>query len=103
MKQKQTWGRGSRSQMFFKIDVLKNLPMLTGKHLYWTPFFNKVAGLQACNFIKKWLQHKCFSMNFAKFLRTTFLQKIYSGGLKMREMDYKAPKLNTYEISIFFS
>ena len=28
----------------------------------------------ACNFIKKRLWHRCFSVNFAKFLRTTFLQ-----------------------------
>ena len=32
--------------------------------------FNKVAGLQACNFIKKRLQRKCFPVKFAKFLRT---------------------------------
>ena len=34
--------------------------------------FNKVAGLQAYNFIKKILQHRCFPMNFTKFLRTPF-------------------------------
>ena len=28
----------------------------------------------ACNFIKKWLQHRCFSVNFAKFLRALILQ-----------------------------
>ena len=27
----------------------------------------------ACNFIKKRLWHRCFSVNFAKFLRTPFL------------------------------
>ena len=32
---------------------------------------NKVAGLSACNFIKKKLEHRCFPMNFAKFLRTS--------------------------------
>ena len=36
--------------------------------------FNKAAGLQTCNFIKKRLQHRCFSMNIAKFLRTTILK-----------------------------
>ena len=36
--------------------------------------FNKVAGLQACNFIKKRLQHRCFSVKFAKSLRASFLQ-----------------------------
>ena len=32
--------------------------------------FNKVAGLKACNFIKNELQHKCFPVNFRKFLKT---------------------------------
>ena len=36
--------------------------------------FNKAAGLKACNFIKKRLEHRCFPVKFAKFLRTTFLQ-----------------------------
>ena len=34
--------------------------------------FNKVAGLQISNFIKKWLQHRCFPVNVANFLRTVF-------------------------------
>ena len=41
------------------------------------PFFNKVAGLKACNFIKKKLQHKCFPVNIAKYLRApTIVEKI---------------------------
>ena len=32
---------------------------------------NIVAGLRACNFIKK--RHRCFSVNFTKYLRTPFL------------------------------
>ena len=35
--------------------------------------FNKVAGLQACIFIKKKLQHRCFPVNIAKFLKTPIL------------------------------
>ena len=31
--------------------------------------FNKVTGLEASNFIKKGLQHRCFPVNIAKFLR----------------------------------
>ena len=38
--------------------------------------FNKVAGLQACNFIKKRLQHSCFPVKFAKLLRTPNLKNI---------------------------
>ena len=38
--------------------------------------FNKVAGLQPCNFIKERLQRKCFPVNFAKFLKTPILKDI---------------------------
>ena len=34
--------------------------------------FNKAAGLQTSNFLKKWLQHRCFTVNVAKFLRAVF-------------------------------
>ena len=39
-------------------------------------FFNKVLGLQTCNFIKKRLQHRCFPVNIKKFLRTFILKNI---------------------------
>ena len=35
--------------------------------------FNEAAGLKAFNFIKKRLQHRCFPVNIAKFLKTAFL------------------------------
>ena len=54
----------SRSQMFYKIDALKNLAIFTGKHLCWRFFL--------INFIKKRLQHRCFPVNIAKCLSTTF-------------------------------
>ena len=38
--------------------------------------FYKVAGLQACNFIKKRLQHWCFPVNIAKYLGTPILRNI---------------------------
>ena len=38
-----------RSQMFFKIGVLKDLALFTGKQLVWSLLFNKVAGLFAQN------------------------------------------------------
>ena len=40
------------------------------KHLCWSLFSVK---LKAFNFIKKKLQHNYFPVNFAKFLRATFL------------------------------
>ena len=37
-------------------------------------FFNKVAGPSPTNLLKKILWRKWFPVNFAKFLRTLFLQ-----------------------------
>ena len=64
--------RSSPSQMFFKKGVLKNFVNFSGKHLCWSLFFNIVAGIQTCYFIKKRLQHRCFPVKFAKFLRIVF-------------------------------
>ena len=64
--------RCSRSQMFLGTGALKNFAMLEF-------LFNKVAGLQAWNIIKKRPQHRCFSLKIAKSLRASFLQNT-SGG-----------------------
>ena len=36
--------------------------------------FNKVAGLRSTTLLKKRLWHRCFPVDFAKFLRATFVQ-----------------------------
>ena len=48
-------------------------PKFTGKHLCQSLYFNKVAGLRLATLLKKRLWHRCFPVNFAKFLRTPFL------------------------------
>ena len=63
--------RSSRQDVFCKKGVLRNLTKFTGKHLRQSLFFNKVAG-EACKFIKKEIWHRCFPVNFVKFLRTPF-------------------------------
>ena len=40
--------------------------------------WNKVAGHKVCNFIKKRLQHRCFSVNIAKFLITCFEEHLHT-------------------------
>ena len=52
----------------------------TGKHLCQSLFFNKLQAyvklvplLRPATLLKKRLWHRCFPMNFAKFLRTPFL------------------------------
>ena len=63
--------RSSPSQILFKISFLNNFASYIRKHLCWS-LFNKFGGLQACNFVKRRLQHRCFPVKFAKFLRTPF-------------------------------
>ena len=59
--------------MFCKRGVLRNFPKFTGKHLRQRLFFNKVADLKPARLLKKRLWHRCFSLSFAKYLRTTFV------------------------------
>ena len=46
-------------EVFCKKGVLRKFPKFTGKHLRQSLYFNKAAGLR----------HRCFPLNFAKFLR----------------------------------
>ena len=55
-----------------KKDVLKNFAKFTGKHICPSQFLNEVA--RPATLLKKRLQHKCFPVNFVKFLRAPFLQ-----------------------------
>ena len=64
--------RSSRPDVFCEKDVLRNFAKFTGKHLCQSPFFNKVAALRRATLLKKRLWHRCFPVNFAKFLRTPF-------------------------------
>ena len=52
--------RSSRSQMFFKIGVLKKFAMFTGKHLCWSLFLIKLQAF------------RCFPVNITKLLRAGF-------------------------------
>ena len=60
--------------MFFKKSGLKNFAKFTGKHQCESLFFNKVAALRPATLLKNRLWHRCFPVNFAKFLRTPFLK-----------------------------
>ena len=60
--------KSSRTQMFFRLGVLfHNIQRKTPE---LESLFNKVTGLQPCNFIKKRLQLRYFPLNIATFLRT---------------------------------
>ena len=55
--------------VLYKKGVLKNFANFTGKHLCQSLFFNKV---RPGTLLKRGLWHRCFPVNFAKFLRTPF-------------------------------
>ena len=56
-------------------SVLKNFGNFTGKYLVGVFFYN-AASLQACNVVKMRL-HRCFPVEFEKFLRAPILKNIY--------------------------
>ena len=62
----------SPSRCSMKIGVPKNFINYIGKHLYQSLFSNKVAGLRSATLLKKSPWHRCFPVNFGKFLRTPF-------------------------------
>ena len=64
--------RSSRPEVFCKKGVLWNFAKFTGKQPCQSLFFNKVAGLRPETLFKKRLWHRCFPVNFVKFLRTPF-------------------------------
>ena len=63
--------RSSRPDVLCKKGVLRNFGKFIEKHMCQKLFFNKVAGLRPATLLKKSLCHRCFSMNFAKFLLST--------------------------------
>ena len=87
--------------------VLRNFAKLTGKHLYHSLFLNKVAGLRTATLLKKRPWHRYFPVNFAKFLRTPFLQNT-SRRLLLKKKGFlnqhliKASKLLVFVLLSFF-
>ena len=73
-----------------KKGVLRNFTKLTGKHLCQNLFFNEFAGLRPATLLKKKLSHRCFPVNFAKYLRTPFLLNT-SGQLLLIVSSLKQP------------
>ena len=62
--------RTSRSQMLYKTVVHEKFTKFTGRHLCWSL---RSFRFLTCNIILFWSE-RCFSVNFAKFLKTSFRQ-----------------------------
>ena len=76
LKNYSTIFRSSHWRCSIKKAILKNFVIFTGKYLCRGLFFNKVANHQACNFIKKRLQHRYYIVNIGKFIRRPILKNI---------------------------
>ena len=67
--------------------TFKFFAKFTAKHLCQSLFFNKVAGFRPATLLKKRLWRECFPVNFAKFLKTSFLENT-SGRLLLTTLIY---------------
>ena len=64
--------RSSRSQIFFKIGVLKNFAIFIGKHMCWSLFLIKLQALKPATLLKRDPNTGVFLSYLQKFLRTPF-------------------------------
>ena len=63
------YSRGKQPpEVFYKKGIFKNFSKCAGQHLYRRSFLNKIAGVRPTTLLKKRLRHKCFPVNFVKFL-----------------------------------
>ena len=65
--------RSSHQRCSVRKVVLRNFAQFRGKHLRQVLFHNKIAGREPATLRKKRLWHRCFPVNFSKFLRTPLL------------------------------
>ena len=66
--------RSSHRRCSVKIGAPRNFANSPENTCVRVSFFNEVAGLRPAASLKKKLWHRCFPVNFAKFLRTPVLQ-----------------------------
>ena len=59
--------RNSRSQIFFKISVLKNLANFTEKHLFRKPFLIKLQAFRPATLLKREFSTCVFVWNLRNF------------------------------------
>ena len=68
--------RSSRPNVFCWKDALRNFAKFTGKHLCQSLRFNNVEiKIEDSGTLKYRLWHRCFLVNFAKFLRIPFFYR----------------------------
>ena len=66
--------KSSPPEVFCKKGVLRSFAKFTGNTCARISFFNRFVGLRPATLLKQRPWHRCFPVNFGKFLRTSFLQ-----------------------------
>ena len=67
--------RNSHQRCSMKKGVLWNFTEFTVKHLCQSLSFHKVAELRPVTLLNKRIWHRCFPVNFTRFLKTSFLKE----------------------------
>ena len=84
--------RRSRQRCYIEKVVLN----IHRKTIVLESLFNRLAGFKTCDFLKKRLQHRCFFVKFAKFLRTPFWRTSTNGSFWIYQGLYALP-LNDFK------
>ena len=82
--------RSSHQRCSMKKGVLRNFTKFAGKHQWPSLLFNKVTGPKPATLLKKRLWHRFFLVNFAEFLRISFLRNIF-GRLLLEHLYRRTP------------
>ena len=88
--------------MFRKKDVLRNFAKFTGNTCARASFLIKLQTWPA-TLLKKRLWHRCFPVDFAKFLRTSFLQNTSGGCFRINTLWQKVSEQHNvkFKISVY--
>ena len=84
--------------MFYKKGVLKNFAKFTGKHTWQSPFSNKLTDPTPAPVSKKKLWHRCFPVDFAKFVRAPFFIEHLGWLQDIVKHNYSSANLRNYVI-----
>ena len=87
--------RSSHVEVIGEKSVLEKFAKITGKHMCWNFFY---IGLRACNSIKKKLQHRCFHVNFTKFLRIPIEEHLGTAASGVMQLHENVHKYHPYSI-----
>ena len=90
--------KSSCPELACKKDAPENSTKYTGKHFCQSLFFNKVAGLKPATLLKERLWHRCFPVNFGKFVRKSFFtEHLWWLLLQLGEVVFQKLSFDSYE------